>query len=277
MRVLESARISEVIEQLCLEVNYTIGKDVYSLVKKKLSVENNKAARTILKLMIENFDLAQKKSLPICQDSGIIVVFAEIGQNLLISGQTLENAINKGVEKGYQNLRQSVCLCNFGEEKAKSTPAIVHITSNCGDSLKITLMAKGAGAENCSSLKFFNPTASIEEIEDFVVETVKNAGGKACPPVIVGVGIGGNFETSALFAKKALCKKIPFENKNPVLQKMQDSLLKKINLLGIGPQGLGGRTTALSVVVLDSPRHIASLPVAVNLNCYLTRHKTVIL
>lgn len=242
--------------------------------------EVSQSGREILKLLIKNAQVAKEEQIPICQDTGFAVVFVELGQNVHIEGGDFVEAINAGVRKGYQEgyLRKSIVgdpidRVNTGD----NTPCVIHTKIVPGDNLKITVAAKGGGSENMSALKMLKPADGLDGVKNFVIDTVKAAGPNACPPLIVGVGIGGTMEKAALLAKEALLRDVGSTNPNPKLAQLEKEWLKEINQLGIGPQGFGGSTTALAVHIKTFGTHIASLPVAVNLNCHAARHKTAIL
>ena len=229
---------------------------------------------------MKNLDSAKKLDIPICQDTGMTVVFAEIGQDVHLVGGDFEKAVNDGVALGYTEglLRKSVVSDPLERVNTNdNTPAVIHTRIVSGESVKITVAPKGFGSENMSRIKMFTPSATKEEIMDFVVETVKIAGGNPCPPVVLGVGIGGDFESCAILSKKALCRDVNVRNPKKLYSEMEEVLLERINGTNIGPQGFGGKTTALAVNVETAPTHIAGLPVAVNVGCHVTRHKTIIL
>ena len=229
---------------------------------------------------MKNLDAAKKLDIPICQDTGMAVVFAEIGQDVHLVGGDFEKAVNDGVALGYTEglLRKSVVSDPLERINTNdNTPAVIHTRIVSGESVKITVAPKGFGSENMSRIKMFTPSATKEEIMDFVVETVKIAGGNPCPPVVLGVGIGGDFESCAILSKKALCRDVNVRNPKKLYSEMEEVLLERINGTNIGPQGFGGKTTALAVNVETAPTHIAGLPVAVNVGCHVTRHKTIIL
>ncbi len=252
-------------------------KDVLSALKSAYQKETNSRAKEMLKTIIENADIAKKEKLAICQDTGLPVVFAEIGQNVRIIGD-LNKAINKGIDLGYKNayLRNSVIGDPLLRGKSKYSPAVIHIDLVKGNKLKLTVLPKGFGCENKSQMKMFNPTAGIKEIKDFIVKVVKDAGPDACPPYVVGIGIGGTADLATLLAKKALIKKLNAKRYS-LYAKLEKDLLKHINKLNIGPMGLGGKTTALAVNIETYPTHIAGLPVAVNISCHALRSATKII
>ena len=287
MRYIEFEEIAKAVESLCIAASHELPIDVLAALKKAAQIETNPAAAKILSQLIENARIAKEQKIPLCQDTGLAVVFVEQGADVAVEGQggkTLVDAINAGVAAGYEKgyLRKSVVAeplrrtTDDGRQMSYA-PAIIHYTAVSGDKLKITVMAKGGGCENKSCFKMFRPTADRSEIIDWVVSVVKAAGADACPPFIVGVGIGGDFELSCLLSKKALLRDMGEENSNKFYADLESDLLSAVNALGLGPQGLGGDTTALAVQVETAPCHIASLPVAVNIECHSHRHKSVVI
>jgi fumarate hydratase subunit alpha len=284
VRRIEFSKIVETVESLCVKAAYELPADVLSALQKAAKHESNPLAARILEQLVENAHLATAEQIPLCQDTGLAVVFVEQGCDMVIdcpAGKTPADAINAGVAAGYEkgHLRKSVVAEPLKERKntGSNTPAVIHWSVASGDKLKISIMAKGGGCENKSVFRMFRPTAEAGEIIDWVLDVVKNAGADACPPFIVGVGIGGNFESSCLLAKKALFRGIAEPNADSFYARLETDLLSRINRLGIGPQGLGGDTTALAVLIETSPCHIASLPVAVNIECHSHRHQTAII
>lgn len=278
MKEIDVNTITNEVSRLCIEAATYIEKDIFSVIKKARDTECG-LSREILDQIIENDEIAERENIPMCQDTGITVVFVEIGNDVHINGDIYE-AINKGVSDGYTKgyLRKSVVKSPLDRVNTKdNTPAIVHIKYTVGDKLKITICPKGAGSENMSKVKMLNPSDGIKGIKEFVLSTIKEAGGRACPPLVVGVGIGGDLEKSALIAKEALLRKIDDESPDLDARKLEKELFEEINKLNIGPMGLGGKTTALAVKVNLYPCHIASLPVACNIQCHASRHKEVIL
>ncbi len=268
-------KVTESIREMVKQCNYTLSPDV----KKKLDEYHNQEqwplAKEILGQIIENSDIAHQDQVPICQDTGMVVVFMEIGQDVSFVGGNLIEAINEGVRLGYEEgyLRKSVVKDPLNRENTKdNTPAVIHTEIVEGEKVKITVAPKGFGSENMSRLKMLKPADGREGVIDFILETITQAGGNPCPPIIVGVGIGGTMEKAALMAKKAAVRSLEEPNQNPYYQQLEKELLEKVNSLGIGPQGFGGHTTALAVNVEYYPTHIAGLPVAVNINCHVTRH-----
>lgn len=273
MKKIKSSKISQIVEKMCFEANTNLAQDTVWAIRSAVLREKNKRATEILKIYLENAEMAKKEKLPICQDTGTAVFFVEIGDKIFVDGN-LQDAINQGVKKAYKELRKSIVKDPLFDTKntCDNTPAIIHLNVVKGDKLKITFLPKGAGAENASALQMFSPSASQDDIIDFVVETVKKSGARACPPIVVGVGIGGNFETSAILAKKALARKVDSKNKNKKYAILERKILEKINKLNIGAQGFGGNITAFAVHVEFASCHMASLPVSVNLNCHANRH-----
>lgn len=280
MREIHVEKVREVIEKLCIEANYNLSEDVFNALYKAKEDETWTLAGDILDKIIINAEIAKNESMPICQDTGMVCVFIEIGQEVHIVGGSLEEAINEGVIRGYHNgyLRKSVVKDPIDRINTKdNTPAIIHYAIVLGDKLKITVAPKGFGSENMSQIKMLKPSDGIEGVKEFIIKVVKDAGPNPCPPMIVGVGIGGTFEKAAYLSKKALIRSIDSKNENKFYSNLEEELLKKINELGIGPQGFGGKTTALGVNIETYPTHIAGMPVAVNISCHATRHKEVIL
>jgi len=287
MRYVEFEKIAGTVKSLCIAANYELPGDVLAALKEAAQKESNPGAAKILNQLIENARIADQKRIPLCQDTGLAVVFAEQGAEAVVKPPvdrmqaTLFDAINVGVEAGYEKgyLRKSVVdePLNKRKNTGSNTPAIIHHTIVPGEKLKLTVMAKGGGCENKSQFRMFKPTAERKEIIDWIVNVVRTAGADACPPFVVGIGIGGDFELSCLISKKALLRNLASRNDDEFYAKLEVDLLSEINALGLGPQGLGGDTTALAVLVETAPCHIASLPVAVNIECHSHRHKTTII
>ncbi|MEG2038977.1 MAG: fumarate hydratase [Oscillospiraceae bacterium] len=280
MREISSKAVTDAVRSLCISANKILPSDIKRHLDMCLAKERSVMGKEVLGDLISNYKLAEETELPICQDTGIAVVFAEVGQEVCITGDYFEDAVNQGVREGYKdgNLRKSIVgdpmqRVNTGD----NTPAIIHTRIVKGDRLTLTVAPKGAGSENMSKLKMFTPSATRQDIISFVLNTVNDAGSKACPPMIIGVGIGGNFEQAALLAKKAVCRSTEMLTVNPYYAALEDDILTSINALGIGPQGFGGDVTALAVNIEFGATHIASLPVAVNIGCHVTRHATIIL
>ncbi|MGE5578137.1 MAG: fumarate hydratase [Syntrophothermus sp.] len=280
MRELTVATITSEVARLCMEANYFLGEDVLEALRQGMAGEESPVGREVFGQLLENADIARREQVPMCQDTGMATFFVELGQDVHITGGDLEEAINEGVRRGYRegHLRKSVVGHPLKRKNTgDNTPAVIHIRVTPGDRLKIVFAPKGAGSENMSALKMLKPSEGVEGVKEFVLATVKAAGPNPCPPIIVGVGIGGSFEKCALLAKKALLRKAGAPNPLPDIAALEKDLLRRINDLGIGPQGLGGRITALAVHVEVYATHIASLPVAVNLSCHAYRHKEVVL
>ncbi|RLB09455.1 MAG: fumarate hydratase [Deltaproteobacteria bacterium] len=277
MREVAASRITEAVRDLCIKANTQLGEDVLDALKRALKEEESPQGRDILEKLILNAQIAREENIPICQDTGFAVVFVELGQDVHVSGGSLVEAINEGVRQGYKDgyLRKSICHPFTRQNTGDNTPAIVHIEVVPGDKIKLIVAPKGGGSENMSRVTMLTPAVGIEGIKDFVVQRVKESGPNPCPPTIIGVGIGGTFEMAAILAKKSLLRELGTKNRDPELQKLEEDWLKAINDLGIGPQGLGGRITSLAVHIEMMPCHIASLPVAVNIQCHAARHKEI--
>ena len=279
MRELDAARITEVVARLCVEANRHLPQDVKNCIACAREKEQWAPAQEILDRIKENYEIADRDEMAICQDTGMACVFLEIGQDVHINGN-IADAVNEGVRKGYGEgfLRKSVVRdpldrVNTGD----NTPAMLYTDIVPGDQVKVTVAPKGFGSENMSQLKMLKPSDGLQGVKDFVVKVVEEAGPNPCPPIVVGVGVGGTFDKAALLAKKAIIRSAEERNANPFYAELEAELLEKINALGIGPQGFGGKTTALAVNIEYLPTHIAGLPVAVNLNCHVTRHKSEVL
>ena len=279
MREIHVDEIRDQVAQICIEAAYNLSDDVLTAFDRALETETEPAAREIIGLLKENARIAKDEHIPLCQDTGIAIFFVEIGQDLRIKNGFIVDAINEGVRKGYKEgyLRKSVVDPLTRRNTGDNTPAIIYTELVPGDKLKISFMPKGAGSENMSVIRMLRPTEGIEGIRSFVLECVLKAGANPCPPVVIGVGIGGDFEKAALIAKKSLLRAIGSPNPKLELASLEEMLLKAVNKTGIGPEGLGGKVTAMAVHVESYPCHIASLPVAVNINCHAARHKTIIL
>lgn len=277
MRQIEARSITEVVERLCVEANYVLGDDLVEALKGALEREESPSGRDVLSQLIDNARVSRERQYPACQDTGFTIVFLEMGQGVQVIGGDLYQAINSGVASGYKEgyLRASIVKdplkrVNTGD----NTPAVIHTELGTGDRLKITVMAKGGGCENMSRSAMLTPAMGRQGVVNFVVDTVRRGAVNACPPILVGVGVGGTFDECALISKKALLRPIGSPHPDPATAGLEKELLEKINNLGIGPQGLGGRITALAVHVEKYPCHIASLPVAVNMECHSHRVKT---
>ena len=279
MKELPAAEIISAVEQLCIDANYNLGSDIMTGFQQALKNEPSPLGCEVLAKLIENAVIAREEQVPMCQDTGMAVVFAEIGQDLHIGGGLTE-AINEGVRRGYEKgyLRKSVVQDPFERvNTGDNTPAVIHYDIVPGDSLRLVVAPKGFGSENMGGLKMCKPSEGLEGAMQFVVDTVDRAGGNPCPPIIVGVGAGGTMEKATFLAKKALLRTVGKPNPEDRLAKIEAELLERINRLGIGPQGFGGVTTALAVNLEVYPTHIAGMPVAVNIGCHATRHKEITL
>ncbi len=276
MRELDVTRITDVLKDLCISCNIVPGDDVKASLRRSLETEESPLGREILEVILENHEIAEKNDMPICQDTGVAVVFIDVGQDVHLTGGSLEDAINEGVRQGYTEgyLRKSMVSDPVIDRKntGDNTPAVIHTRIVHGEKVRIRFAAKGGGAENMSEVRMMTAAEGIEGVKNFVVDRVKRSGGNPCPPMIVGVGIGGNFEKSAILAKEALFRPLGEPNPDPRYAEAEREILERVNRLGIGPQGLGGRTTALSVSIEFVPCHIASMPVAVNIQCHAHRH-----
>ena len=277
MREIQAQQITDVVEKLCIEANQYLPEDVQGAIRRCRACEDWEIAQGVLDKIITNFEIAKEENVPICQDTGMACVFLEIGQDVHIAGGDLREAVDEGVRRGYDKgyLRKSVVKDpvrrgNTGD----NTPAMLYTEIVPGEQIKVTVGPKGFGSENMSAIRMFKPSAGIEGIKDFILETVETAGPNPCPPMVVGVGIGGTFDKCALLAKKALMRSTDERNPDPYYVDLEAEMLEKINKLGIGPQGFGGRTTALALNIETMPTHIAGMPCAVNINCHVTRHKT---
>jgi fumarate hydratase subunit alpha len=281
MRTVTYQAIVEAVKKLCIEAATELPGEVLGALKNARDFEQNPLARSILQTCIENAELAASAGVPICQDTGFAVFFVTLGSEVRIEGGTLQQAINEGTRQGYAEgyLRKSIVSDPLFDRRntGDNTPAVIHLSLAEGDRIEITLAPKGAGSENMSVVAMLTPSAGIEGVAEFVVKSVVDAGGNPCPPVIVGVGIGGTFEQVTLLAKKALLRPLAAPNPDPRYARLETDILSRINSSGTGPQGLGGTTTALAVHIAHMPCHIASLPVAVNLNCHAARHARCVL
>lgn len=277
MKIINTTTISDNVKDMCIEANYYLSTDMNSALKNAINTEKSELGKKILNQLQENLDIADKEMIPICQDTGMAVFFVELGQDVHIEGGSLTDAINEGVRRGYTDgyLRKSVVGDPIERVNTKdNTPAVIHYDIVPGDELKITIAPKGFGSENMSRIFMLKPADGIEGVKDAILTAVKDAGPNACPPMVVGVGIGGTFEKSALMAKKALTREFSEGPSIPWVKDLEDEMLEKINKLGIGPGGLGGTTTALAVNINTYATHIAGLPVAINICCHVNRHTT---
>lgn len=275
MRQVEALTITNLVAEMCQEANIFLGDDVVNALKKALMQEESPSGKEVLKQLIENLEIARNEQIPVCQDTGFAVFFVEWGQEVHLTGGSLEDAINEGVRKGYREgyLRKSIVAdplerVNTGD----NTPAVIYTSLVPGDKVKITFAPKGGGSENMSTVKMLKPSDGVDGVVDFVVNHVKESGPNPCPPIVVGVGIGGTFDKVAVMAKKALVRPLGQPHPEPFYADLEQRILKEINDLGIGPQGFGGRVTALAVHIETFPAHIASLAAAVNINCHVARH-----
>jgi len=273
-------KIEKAVEGLCLKANFYLRPDVVQALKHALKIETSSTGKEILKILIENQSIARRQILPLCQDTGMVIVFLEIGQGVRIKGGSIEKAVNRGVARAYRrgNLRASVVKdplirINTGD----NTPVVIHTKIVPGARIKIYVAPKGFGSENMSSISMLKPTATQDEIIDYILDVVKKAGGKACPPIILGIGIGGTMEKAGILSKEALLRPIDRSNPKKHLMRLEREILKRVNSLGLGPMGLGGKVTCLGVNILAYATHIAGLPVAVSLSCHALRGGKIVL
>ena len=276
MRDVHVSAIADAVKKLCMEANVSLEPDVLRAFDRALGTERSPAGKQVLQILKDNAELARTRRIPYCQDTGMVVCFVELGQDVHVTGGALEDAINEGVRQGYREgyLRASIVKSPFDRvNTGDNTPAVIHTEVAPGATLKIMIMAKGGGCENRSKYTMLTPAAGLPAVKDFIIECVKTAGPDACPPLILGVGIGGTFEKSAILSKKALFRELGSPNPDPMLDTLERELLERANRLGIGPQGYGGDTTSLGIHVLTYPCHITSLPVAVTIECHAHRHK----
>lgn len=280
MREINVIEITEKVKKLCIEANKILPEDLTECISCGYEREEKDLPKSIMGDLMNNLSCAKEMDIPICQDTGMAVVFVDIGQDVHIVGGSFETAINEGVRQGYVEglLRKSVVADPLERVNTEdNTPAIIHTRIVDGDKIKITVAPKGFGSENMSKIKMFTPSATKDDIVDFVVETVKTAGGNPCPPIVLGIGIGSDFEGCAILSKKALCRPVSERNEKAFYCELEKEILEKVNATNIGPQGFGGKTTALAVNIETAPTHIAGLPVAVNVGCHVTRHKSSII
>ncbi|HHW38640.1 MAG TPA: fumarate hydratase [Bacillales bacterium] len=280
MRNVTYDQIVNAVKNLCIEANYDLGEDVVSAFKRALHQEESDVGKDVLDQLIQNAEIATTERLPMCQDTGMAVFFVELGQDCHVTGGSLYDAINEGIRQGYKDgyLRNSIVKDPLQRQNTgDNTPGVIHVELVDGEQCKIHMAAKGFGSENMSRLTMLKPADGINTVKEFILETVRLAGPNACPPMVVGVGLGGNFEKSAYLAKKSLLRPIGERNPREDIAQLEEELIEKVNQLGLGPQGMGGRTTALDVHIEVYATHIAGLPVAVNINCHASRHKTAIL
>ncbi len=280
MREINVNAITDVVSQLCIKANKVLPSDLTALIAQSAEAETSAVACSVMNDLLLNLDAAKKLDIPICQDCGMAVVFINIGQDVHFLGGDLEKAINEGVRRGY---KEGFLRCSVVEDPllrkntGDNTPAVIYTRIVPGDKVEITVAPKGFGSENMSCLKMFTPAATREDIIEYVLDSIVKAGGNPCPPIVLGIGIGGDFEQCAYLAKKALCRSVNVRNANEYYADMEKEILNLANSLNIGPQGFGGKTTALAVNIETAPTHIAGLPVAVNFGCHVTRHMTEIL
>ena len=281
MRTIDVSEVTALVRKLCIDANYYLPADLRQAFVDGQQSEQSPLGREIFGEMIANCDLARENNVPVCQDTGMAIVFAEIGQDVHLTGGSFEDAVTEGVRRGYVDgyLRKSCVAEPLFERKntGDNTPAMLYTEIVPGDKVKITVGPKGFGSENMSQIRMFKPSAGLQGIKDFILEVVETAGPNPCPPMVVGVGIGGTFDKAALLAKKALMRPLDSENPDPFYADLEKEMLEKVNQLGIGPQGFGGKTTAIGLNIETMPTHIAGMPCAVNINCHVTRHKTEVL
>jgi fumarate hydratase subunit alpha len=279
MRIIESNLITETVKKITIDANYDIGESFLEKIRKAISLEKSEIGKTVLNQIVENDEIARENAEPMCQDTGMVVCFVKVGYDVHIKGNLYE-AVNEGIRQAYNEgyLRKSVTKHPITRgNSGDNTPAIIHVELVPGDEIKITVAPKGGGSENMSLVKMLIPADGVDGIKKLVLDSIFYAGGKPCPPLVVGIGIGGNLEKSALIAKEALMREIDDTNPDPILAELEKELLDKINELGVGPMGFGGSTTALGVKIAAYPCHIASLPVAINIQCHASRHKTAVI
>ena len=281
MKEITVQQITAAVRHLCMDVSYDLPKDVEQALQDGLAKEESSFGKYCLEQIIQNCHLAREHRQAMCQDTGIAVVYLSVGQEVHITGGSLYDAINEGVRQGYEEgyLRKSVVYEPlFGRDNTgDNTPAVIHTELIPGDQLRIMVVPKGAGSENMGAMKMLKPADGLEGAKQFILDTIRNAGGNPCPPIVVGIGVGGTMEKAPMLAKQALTREIGSRNENPLYAQLEEELLEEINKMGIGPQGLGGRVTALAVHIEYYPTHIAMLPVAVNINCHAARHKEIVL
>jgi fumarate hydratase subunit alpha len=280
MREIHASTIADAVKKLCLEANYSIEPDMLRAFDRSLAAERSPAGKHVLQILKDNAELARTKKIPYCQDTGTVICFVELGQDVHVTDGGLADAINEGVRQGYTEgyLRASIVRSPFDRvNTGDNTPAILHVEVVPGVAMKIQVMAKGGGCENRSKYKMLTPAEGVDGVKQWILECIRTAGPDACPPLIAGVGVGGNFEKAALLSKKALFRELGAPNPDPFVDTIEKEVLDKANRLGIGPQGYGGDTTALGIHILTYPCHITSLPVAVTIECHAHRHKEVML
>jgi fumarate hydratase subunit alpha len=279
MRKIDLQDVVDAVKNAVININYHLDDSLVSRIRKAKEKETNDTAKSILSDLLENQEIAKQGQIPLCQDTGVVVVFADIGKDITYTGN-LEDAINEGVRQGYQEgyLRKSIVSHPFNRVNTKdNTPAVIHTKIVDGDHIKLKIASKGGGSENMSNVTMLTPAAGIDGVKKLVLDTIFHAGGKPCPPIIVGIGIGGNLEKSALLAKEALFRDLDDSSDDPIIRQLEDDLYEEINRLGVGPMGVGGETTCLAVKINHYPMHIASLPVGINIQCHSARHTEVII
>lgn len=280
MREIHVSAVTDAVKKLCMEANWNVEPDMLRAIDRALGVERSPAGRQVLQILQDNARLAATKRIPYCQDTGFVVCFVELGQDVHVTGGGLQDAIHEGVRQGYTEgyLRASIVRSPFDRiNTGDNTPAVVHVEVVPGATLRLLLMAKGGGCENRSKYRMLTPAEGLPGVKDFIIECVRTAGPDACPPLVLGVGVGGTFEKAALLSKRALFRELGSPNPDPALGALEQELLDRANRLGIGPQGYGGDTTAFGIHILTYPCHITSLPVAVTIECHAHRHKEVTL
>ncbi|HXG03472.1 MAG TPA: fumarate hydratase [Candidatus Binatia bacterium] len=276
VREVHASAVTDAVKKLCMEANWSLGPDMLRAFDRALRTERSPAGRQVLQILQQNAELARTRRIPYCQDTGMVVCFVELGQDVHVIGGALYDAINEGVRQGYREgyLRASIVRSPFDRvNTGDNTPAVIHVEVVPGAELRVMLMAKGGGCENRSKYRMLTPAEGLRGVKDFILECVRTAGPDACPPLILGVGVGGTFEKAALLSKKALFRELGTPNPDPALDALERELLERANRLGIGPQGYGGDTTAFGIHILTYPCHITSLPVAVTIECHAHRHK----
>ena len=275
MREINVVEIENTVRDLCIKANRFLPKSLADCIGCAVGKEKSPVGREVLSDLVRNIEAAEREELAVCQDTGMAVIFLDVGQEVHFTGGSLYEAVNRGVSRGYTEGYLRCSIVSDPLERVNTndnTPAVIHTRIVDGDRVSISVCPKGFGSENMSAMKMFTPSASVEDIENFVVETASKAGSNPCPPMVIGVGIGGDFEYCAFLAKKALCRDISQKNPKELYREMEERILEKVNRLGIGPQGFGGTVTVLSAAVEQAPTHIAGLPVAVNIGCHVTRH-----
>ncbi len=275
MREIDVNQVRQLVKELCIKANLYLPKDMEECIRKCAQLEQSSVGKNVFGDIIDNINVAREQTIPICQDTGMAIIFMEVGQDVHFVGGDINEALNEGVSQGYIDGRLRCSIVADPLERVNTgdnTPPVVHMKFVSGDKVKITVAPKGFGSENMSQLKMMTPSVTHEEIIDWVTDVVAKAGSNPCPPIVIGVGIGGDFEKCAYLAKKALCRDVTVRNPKPLYAQLEAKMLEKINKLGIGPQGFGGTQTCLAVNIEQAPTHIAGLPVSVNVGCHVTRH-----